>query len=235
MTRRLVLFDIDGTLMLSGGAGRRAILAAMAEVAGLASDLLDRVRFDGKTDPQIVAELFDAGGQSGAGDPDRVTRILDRYLAHLEADLAVNAALAEVMPGIRPLLDSLVGDDRIVLGLLTGNVSRGAELKLRAVQLEFARFRVGAFGSDHAVRSELPPIAVERAAPIFGRRPSGADVVIIGDTPADVTCGRGVGATAVGVATGSYSSAALTEAGAAHVFEDLSDTDRVRSVLLDGL
>ena len=232
MTRRLVLFDIDGTLLLSGGAGRRAILAALAEETAIGADRVEHVRFDGKTDPQIVVELLDAGGHEAPHPADRIDRVIERYLSHLESDLAVNAHRATVMPGVRDLLLALGGDDRVVLGLLTGNVSRGAALKLRAVAIAPEQFKVGAYGSDHAIRSALPPIAAERAEPIFGRRPNGTEIVIIGDTPADITCGVPVGALSIGVATGSYDVEALAAAGAHHVFPDLSDTALVAGAIL---
>lgn len=232
MTRRLVLFDIDGTLLLSGGAGRRAILAALAEVAAIEAARVDHVRFDGKTDPQIVHELLDAGGHAPPYAPERVDLVIERYLTHLESDLAVNGHRSTVMPGIPELLRTLGGDDRAVLGLLTGNVSRGADLKLRAVAIAPEQFRVGAYGSDHAIRSELPPIAADRAAPLFGRRPTGTEIVIIGDTPADIACGVPVGARSIGVATGSYRVDDLARAGADHVFADLSDTERVAAAIL---
>lgn len=232
MIRRLVLFDIDGTLLLSGGAGRRAILTALAELEGVTMDRVEHIRFDGKTDPQIVGELFAAGGHAPPYDAARVLRLLDRYLTHLEADLAVNAARAEVMPGVRPLLETLGRDERVVLGLLTGNVVRGAGIKLRAVDLAPEQFRLGAYGSDHAERAALPAIALERAEPFFGRRPLGSEVVIIGDTPADVTCGQGVGARSVAVATGGFAVPELAAAGAHAVFEDLTDTARVHAAIV---
>lgn len=232
MTRRLVLFDIDGTLLLSGGAGRRAILAAVADDAGIGPEQVDQVRFDGKTDPQIVTELFEAAGHPERPDPARIGRVLDRYLSYLEQDLAQFAGRSTVMPGVGPLLQSLVDDDRIVLGLLTGNVTWGAMLKLQAVKIQTEQFRVGTYGSDHHIRAELPAIAVDRARAIFGRRPKGEEVVIIGDTPADVTCGRGVGARSIGVATGSFSTDHLAGAGADHVLVDLSDTAAVHAIIL---
>ncbi len=233
MKRRLVLFDIDGTLLLSGGAGRRAILAALQDVAGIGAGTgaVDQVRFDGKTDPQIVVELFEAAGEP-LGGPERIDLVLGRYLEHLEIDLGVNAHLATVMPGIHALLGVLGADPGVVVGLLTGNVVRGAAIKLTAAGIEPGQFQIGAYGSDHAVRAELPPIAAERAAPLFGRAPRGPEVVIIGDTPADVTCGRSLGATAIGVATGHYTPTDLAAAGAAHVFADLADTGRVRAAIL---
>ncbi len=232
VTRRLVLFDIDGTLLLSGGAGRRAILAAVAEDAGIAPDQVEQVRFDGKTDPQIVTELFAAAGHPEFPGPERIARVLDRYLDHLERDLARSADLVTVMPGVEALLDSLGRDDRVVLGLLTGNVTRGAVLKLAAVKIRSDQFRVGAYGSDHHLRSELPAIAAGRARTIFGRRPVGDEIIIIGDTPADVTCGRAVGARSIGVATGSFSTDSLAGAGADHVFADLSATETVHAIIL---
>lgn len=232
MTRRLVLFDIDGTLLLSGGAGRRAILAALTEDAGIVPDQVAQVRFDGKTDPQIVTELFTAAGHPERPGPARIARVLARYLEHLERDLAGPAAGATVMPGVESLLDSLGQDGRVVVGLLTGNVTRGAMLKLAAVNIRSEQFRVGAYGSDHHARSELPAIAVDRARAIFGRLPVGDEIVIIGDTPADVTCGRGVGARSIGVATGSFSTESLAGAGADYVFTDLSDTATVHAAIV---
>jgi phosphoglycolate phosphatase-like HAD superfamily hydrolase len=136
------------------------------------------------------------------------------------------------MPGVHSLLDRLEIEPGIVLGLLTGNLEEGAALKLRSGGLDPRRFRVGAYGSDAAERPDLPPIAARRAERYFGRVPSGAEVVIIGDTPADVDCGRCIGARAVGVATGAYSVADLEGCGAHAVFRNLSDTDRVMAAIL---
>ena len=226
MKRRLVLFDIDGTLLLSGGAGRRAILAALHEETGRDPAGATSVRFDGKTDPQIVVELFAAVGHPPPYGSDHIGRVLDRYLFRLEADLAANASKATVMPGIRPLLDRLERDDRIVLGLLTGNVKAGATIKLKSVDLAPERFLVGAYGSDHAVRAKLPPIAIDRAMPFFGRPLHGDEIVIIGDTPDDITCGQCVSARSIGVGTGAFRPAELLAVGATAAFDDLSDVDR---------
>jgi len=231
MTRVLVLFDIDGTLLLTPGAGRRAITTAMADRM-IDPDAWSRIRFDGKTDPQIVREMLEAAGDASAGDPGAVTDILERYLVLLETELARTPQRTRVLPGVSALLDRLEAQADIVLGLLTGNVERGAGLKLRSGGLNPARFRVGAYGSDSSHRPDLPAIAAERAAPIFGRVPVGEMVVIVGDTPADVTCGRDIGARAVAVATGSYAVTDLREAGARAVFEDLSDTEAVLEAIL---
>ena len=120
----------------------------------------------------------------------------------------------------------------MVLGLLTGNLARGAALKLQAAGLDPARFKVGAYGSDAAHRPDLPPIAARRAERFFGREPVGAEVVIIGDTPADVACGTGIGARAVAVATGAYSVAELAACGAHAVFPDLGDIDSALEAIL---
>ena len=231
MTRVLVLFDIDGTLLLTAGAGRRAITSALADRIGT-SDAWQRITFDGKTDPQIVRELLEAAGDAAAGDPDPIAEICERYISLLEEELARSPGATRLLPGVVPLLDDLSARSDVVLGLLTGNLARGAGLKLRSGGLDPARFRVGAYGSDSPHRPDLPAIAAERAAPIFGRVPSGETVVIVGDTPSDVTCGQGIGARAVAVATGSFTVSVLREAGARAAFDDLSDTAAVLEAIL---
>lgn len=231
MNRTLVLFDIDGTLLLTAGAGRRAILRAVGEVVDPDADI-GRIRFDGKTDPQIVMELLSAGRHPTPREPALVARLCDRYVAFLEQELSSPAGGTTVLPGVGPLLDRLEQVPGVVLGLLTGNVVPGAALKLRSGGLQPERFVVGAYGSDSHRRPDLPAIAAERARPWFGHVPSGSAVVIIGDTPADVTCGRGIGARSVGVATGSYGPEQLAAAGASAVFDDLTDTERVLERIL---
>jgi phosphoglycolate phosphatase-like HAD superfamily hydrolase len=228
--RRLVLFDIDGTILLSAGAGRRAITAALAQEIGDAG-VFQRVRFDGKTDPQIVKELLEASGHSPHSE-ERVQAVCTRYVALLETELAASARGMRLMPGFPAILDRLEATEGIVLGLLTGNLAQGAALKLRAAGVDPARFRVGAFGSDSGHRPDLPAIAAERAAPLFGRVPAGDEVVIIGDTPADIACGSGIGARAVGVATGSYDFAELVACGAYAVFQDLGDVDAAVAAII---
>lgn len=231
MKRTLVLFDIDGTILLTAGAGRRAILRAVREVAG-GDGALDQVRFDGKTDPQIVRELLAAAEYPGARDDALVRRLCDRYVELLSGELAPPNTGATLLPGVAALLDRLDREPGVVTGLLTGNLVRGAELKLRSGGLPPSRFALGAYGSDSHHRPDLPAIAAERARPWFGAPPAGHAVVIIGDTPADVTCGRGIGARGVGVATGSYDRDDLAAAGAFAVFADLSDTDQVVGTIL---
>ena len=224
---KLVLFDIDGTILWTDGAGRRAIRKALLASMGTAGPI-DRFRFDGKTDPQIIRELLTAADHPQAQSDDHVAGVCDRYVELLAGELASTASSStHVFPGVERLLDLLESRVDSLLGLLTGNLVEGATLKLRAAGIEPSRFRVGAFGSDAAERSALPPVAATRAAPLMGASPSGDEMVIIGDTPADVTCGRSLNARAIGVATGSYSRAELLAEGAYAAFDDLADTEAV--------
>ena len=225
---KLILFDIDGTLLWSDGAGRSAIRSALMAEMG-ATGPIDGYRFDGKTDPQIVHELMRAAGHPHAESQPHIQAVCDKYVEILAGELAGGQRAPRVLPGVRKLLDAIETRPDAVLGLLTGNIAAGARLKLASVGIDFDRFRVGAFGSDAAERSELPGVAVARAIGLIGEPPEGEQIVIIGDTPADVTCGESVGARAIAVATGFYTADELRAAGPFAVFEDLSDTDRVLS------
>jgi phosphoglycolate phosphatase len=227
---RIVCFDIDGTILSTDGAGRRAIHAALLDVLGTAGPI-DTFRFDGRTDGEIVRRLAEAAAVTH--DDALVDRVIARYVENLRAELAKPGHETTVYPGVRELLDALEPRTDCVIGLLTGNVQGGARAKLQSAELDFGRFRVNAFGSDHHVRSELPAVAQRRARDILGHDVPGSDVVIIGDTPADVQCGKGIGARAIGVATAAYTMEQLRDAGAYAVFADLSDTARVLEAILD--
>ncbi len=227
----LVLFDIDGTLLSSAQAGRRAIQAAFASEYDT-TEFFDLVRFDGKTDRQIVRELHLAAGFPERASDDGTTALIERYLSHLDVELAARAHLVAVCPGVHALLDALEAMPHVCIGLLTGNVEPGARLKLGAAGIDFDRFRLGAYGSDSEHRPELPAFAVTRATALLGHTPVGHRVVIIGDTPADVTCGIGIGARAVAVATGSYAVEELHDAGAHATFQTLESTDAVLEAIL---
>jgi len=220
----LALFDIDGTLLSAAGSGRRAIHAALLEYFGGVGP--GDYWFDGKTDPQIVHDLMRSDGHDESVIADRLPQVMARYVERLTVELADPQYQPTLYAGVGPLLDALDRRDDVVLGLLTGNIKPGAMAKLRAVGLDPDRFVVGAFGSDHAVRGELPAIAVERARQL-GIDVVGPAIVVIGDTPADVACGRGVGARAIAVATGRYSVDELAACEPAAVFADLSDTAAV--------
>ena len=152
---RLVLFDIDGTLLLTAGAGRRAIVAALRDEVEDPAAFAD-IRFDGKTDPQIVVEMLEAAGQEESRESDRVRMLCRRYVELLALELERPTTRTTLMPGVLPLLDELEQRTEAVLGLLTGNVAEGAALKLRSGGLDPSRFRVGAYGSDAGHRPALP-------------------------------------------------------------------------------
>jgi len=231
VTTRLVLFDIDGTLLWTDGAGRRAIHRALIEVFG-ATGPADH-RFDGKTDPQIVRELMRDVGHDDAHIDARLQGLFIRYVQCLREELRDPAHPSKPLPGVTDLLDALARRSDVTLGLLTGNLVDGARAKLEAVGIDPDIFVVGAYGSDHELRPELPAIAQRRARARLGVDIAGPDIVVIGDTPADLQCGRDIGVRAIGVATGRYTTDDLAAQGAVAVFADLSDTDAVVRAILD--
>lgn len=219
---KLVLFDIDGTILLTAGAGKRAIHRALLEVYGATGP--EDHRFDGKTDPQIVRELMTIVGHEDEHIDSRMSELLARYVGYLHEELRAKPDGVRIMPGIHELLDALAEREDVTLGLLTGNLVDGARAKLSAAGIDHDRFAVGAYGSDHERRSELPAVALARARRELGLDLEGRDVVVIGDTPADLTCGLGIGARAIGVATGHYSVEDLAAYQPGAVFQDLSST-----------
>lgn len=223
--QRLILFDIDGTLLTAGGAAARAFHRGLLEVFGTAGPINGH-SFAGKTDPQIAHELLTAVGVSPAEVDERLPALWEAYLRDLPAEL--EHTRIRVLPGVHPLVERLEQRaDDTALGLLTGNIADGARLKLDAAGLAFQRFAVGAFGSDHADRAELPAVAVHRAERRFGHRFQGKDIVIIGDTPNDIACGESLGVRTIAVSTGSYSPDQLAACGPDHLFESLEALDAV--------
>ena len=222
---KLVLFDIDGTILLTDGAGKRAIHRALIDVFG-STGPADH-RFDGKTDPQIVRELMRIDGHADERIDAGMAGLFERYVDYLQDELRAGAEDVRVMPGVVELLDALDARHDATLGLLTGNLAAGARAKLAAAGIDPNRFSVGAYGSDHETRSQLPAVAQRRAREELGLVVDGRDVVVIGDTPADLSCGRSIGARAIGVATGHYSVDDLSAYEPAAVFSDLSCTDDV--------
>lgn len=228
---KVVLFDIDGTLLRSGGAGRGSMERALRKTFGTTGD--PAYHYDGKTDRQIVRDLMRAAGNSDEHIDERMSELLDDYLTGLNAELETRADMVLVYPGVEAILDALECEPGIVLGLLTGNIERGAHAKLTAAGLDLSRFKINAFGSDHEHRPELPAIAQRRASESLGLHIAGDRLVVIGDTPADIQCGRSVGARAIGVATGRYTVAELEAHDPYAVFGDLSDTGKVLQTILD--
>ncbi len=227
---KLILFDIDGTILNTDGAGRRSMEAALTTVFGVPG--APTYRYDGKTDRQIAREQMRAAGFSDADVDERFDALVNTYLENLGAELERSSEAAVLLGGVTELLDAVERADDTVLGLLTGNVDRGAARKLAAVGVDFVRFRVNAFGSDHEHRHELPAVAQRRARELLGLDVPGDRVVIIGDTPSDISCGRAIGARAVAVATGRYAVPDLAEHQPYAVFDDLRDTDRVLQAIL---
>jgi phosphoglycolate phosphatase len=229
--KRVVLFDIDGTLLASGGVGRRAMEGALLAHFGTVGPT--GYRYDGKTDMQIVRESMRLSGFTDADIDGRMESLLLDYLARLEQTVMSGAHGVRLHAGIPELLDALQARTDVLLGLLTGNIARGATLKLIAAGLAPERFAVGAFGSDHEQRPELPAIAQRRASELLGYGVRGPMLVIVGDTPADVECGRGIGARAVAVATGYFSATDLAAYAPHAVFEDFRDLDAALKAICD--
>jgi len=219
LTNRLVLFDVDCTLIDAHGAGGRAIFAAIEETYGV-SGALDGYSFHGRTDPAIVRDLATRWGVESGRVEAGVDECLRRYVARLRDEVA--GGHIEVLPGVRELITALAADRRVVLGLVTGNVEDGAAVKLEPTGV--ARlFKVGAYGSDSAWRPDLPAVAVRRAEESSGKRFAGKEIVVIGDTPADIDCGAALGVKAVAVATGTHAVGELAAHSPDYVFSDFSD------------
>ncbi len=225
--RTLILFDIDGTLVL-GGPAKEAFQEAMLEVFGTAGPIEDH-DFSGKTDPQIARELLHRAGLDDARIDEGLKALWDHYLSGLETGLMDRPM--HTLPGVVELLDALAAVEDAALGLVTGNIAGGARLKLGSVNLAH-RFRVGGYGSDAEVRNHLPGIAIERARREWQVEFHPDRVIVVGDTPRDVECGKAEGVRTVAVATGRWEYAALSDAGADHTFHDFTDTERVLEVVL---
>lgn len=226
---RLVLFDVDGTLVRVDGAGREAFRTALREVYGATGDV-DGFDFAGRTDPAIARGLLEPLGRADGWVDEGLSRLWSVYVRCLEGELRRRRERLVVLPGVPELLTRLRSDRRFVCGLLTGNVEAGAWTKLRACGLAES-FDFGAFGSDAERREELPAVAMRRAAERHGRRFRPGEVVVIGDTPADIRCARARGVRAVAVATGPYSADELSRHNPDAVLPDLTDSRAVLEVL----
>lgn len=218
----LVLFDIDGTLLDTRGAGRRAFARGIQTVFGINDDLTD-VSFAGATDIDLFEKMARRFGREATSAAQR--KFFDALPDLLRDELGGEAP--HIYPGVSDLLQRLSRQPHLTLGLVTGNIESCAWVKLEACKIR-KHFVLGAFGHEHADRREIARLARQRAEQ--GRRHSRC--VLIGDTPSDIAAARAIGATSIAVATGEYSAAQLAEAGAHHVFADLSDQSTVARAIL---
>jgi phosphoglycolate phosphatase-like HAD superfamily hydrolase len=218
---KLILFDIDGTLVLTGGAGMRALNHVFAHHFGI-DDALAGVKLAGRTDRAIVEDVLARHDRLDILNDGAFPHFCDAYFERLATEMTLDVPGKYVLPGVRPLLDALAQQDDVELALLTGNLERGARVKLEYFDL-WRYFAWGAFGGDTTDRNTLLPVALEQARS-RGITPRIEQVFVIGDTPHDVACARSGGAVAVGVATGPYSVEELRACGADAVVADLSDT-----------
>jgi phosphoglycolate phosphatase len=218
---KLILFDIDGTLITSGGAGEHALRLALKERFGQEDDF-STIEIAGRTDSGIARQILQRYGLEQS--PENITAFLDSYLQLLERELPQRNG--RLLPGLLDLLKKLKAMPHVSLGLLTGNVARGAELKLMHYGVwEF--FEFGAYGDDHHDRNELGAFACARAHEKHGVSFKCDDIFVIGDTPHDIACGKAFGAKTVAVATGNFNREQLAAHQPDYLFDDLSNPDGV--------
>jgi phosphoglycolate phosphatase len=228
---KIVLFDIDGTLVLTGGAGLRAMNRVCRDVLGI-DNALDGVSVAGRTDWIILSDALTKAGR--ALDAAALDALRTPYVRLLAEEIqAAGQGPKAVMPGIEALLHHLQARQDVFLGLVTGNFRDAARIKLEYFDL-WRYFPCGAFGDDAADRNALVPVALARARDHGLRGAADHDVIVVGDTPHDIACARAAGARAMAVATGTFSADELRACGADAVFDDLSDTGRVVQIFHDG-
>ena len=216
----LWLFDIDGTLVDTGGAGLLALKEAAVERFGDEGPELDLA---GSTDSGIVANMLEHFGYDE--DAGEFEKFFTFYLERLEWNLANGGFDGRVLPGVMELLDQLDDDFEMTVGLLTGNIAGGAAAKMRHYGLDH-HFDFGAYGCDHADRNLLGPVALERASEYAGRNFSPEETLVIGDTPKDIKCAHAMGSRCLAVATGRFSAEEIRDAGADIVIESWVEVPR---------
>ena len=237
---KLLLFDIDGTLLSVQGQGKRALVSAITQICAphtpgerdMDEQAMLQLPIAGKTDLQFLHEAL-GDSFDDAQIQQFAPEIFQLHAENLRRNFVHNAQ-AELLPGVSVLLERVrehASDGACLPAILTGNIAAGAEIKLGLFQLHNF-FRCGAFGDEGRLRRELPPVAVAKARELTGHNFHGEDVVIIGDTPNDIDCGRPIGARSIAVATGPFSRDDLTEHNPHFVFDDLSDTDAVIDAML---
>ncbi len=222
--RRLLLFDIDGTLLHTGGAGISAIYDGIQDAFDLQvpADQMPALNLAGATDAGLARFLFKHFQIDHNSENEEA--FYEAYHGKLSQNLDKHSKNngGKLLPGITELLENLCQYDHLDLGLLTGNIQRGAWTKLEQFEIRHF-FHTGAFGDDHHDRNHLGPIAINRASEHFEREITAADTVIIGDTPKDIACARACGACAIAVATGTFSFEALADFQPDHLFENFED------------
>ena len=235
--RKLVLFDIDGTILSTGGIGGRSLYQAIEEIChekGLFGNNptpeLGRVRMSGGMDTQIVYDILE-GVLPESTVQQLLPDIFDRIAELLREGCQAEGANVILLDGVQELISTVADHEACLPGLLTGNNKGGAAAKLDVFNLN-PFFQLGAFGDDARSRNALPAIAASRAFEKTGVRFTGKDIVIIGDTPRDIECARHAGAYAIAVATGQYTRAELTPHQPDVLFDDLSDTQNIMATIL---
>ncbi len=216
---KILLFDIDGTLILSGGAGDRSLTRAFKKLYGI-DGAMKGIKPAGKTDPAIVREIFERKLGMTPSE-EQIQEILQWYVRFLVEEVASSAGY-RVLPGVAELLERLSERDDFLLGLATGNIENGARIKLSRGDL-WRFFKFGGFASDSEERSEIVRKAVKRGLEVSEDAPE--LIAVIGDTPRDIKAAHDAGVFAIGVATGPYSTDELLKHGAELAFTDLSDSD----------
>ncbi|MBN1427765.1 MAG: HAD family hydrolase [Anaerolineae bacterium] len=229
--KRLVLFDIDGTLLWPDGAGKAAMKAALEHVYGTAGPI-ETYQFGGYTDRRTVGVLLREAGLPPDRIWDRFEQVGPAMGATLCEALQNNRHAIRPCPGAIELVDALAARKDILPGLVTGNFRQTAPVKLSAAGFDPAVFRVGAYGDEAEDRADLPPRAIERARQLTGGSFNGSQVIIIGDTPDDVLCGRSVGAQSIAVMTGWVERQALEIHQPNYLFDDLSNIQRVLDAIM---
>jgi phosphoglycolate phosphatase len=224
-SKRLLLFDIDGTLIYSGGAGVQALKAAFKERFGTDDDLHD-IEIAGMTDSGIVVSILNK--HKIPATHENVSAFLDSYVHFLSLELPRRKG--KLLPGVLELLERLKSRPQVVLALLTGNVSRGAQLKLEHYGV-WHFFEFGAFADDHRDRNELGRFARARAKQKHGREFAASEIDVIGDTPRDIACGKALGARTIAVATGRWSRDELAKHEPDFVIDDLSEVETIMDTL----
>ncbi len=229
-SRKLLLFDIDGTLLDTGGAGMKSLAAAMQRTFAdaVAASEMPLIELAGSTDWGILKDLF--AHYNIPETAESKERFYRAYLEELGSNLGSPGLQGRLLPGIQRLLDSIRRDTLHITALLTGNIRRGAFMKVTHFGIDH-HFKFGAFGDDHHDRNCLGPVALRRAMDHYGFSFEPQDVVVIGDTPKDIRCAEAIQARTLIVATGSFSSEELDAHNPHHLFEHFEETEEVLAAI----